>query len=306
MKACFIGLGSIGTKHLNNLSSIMKDTDSELIVHALRHSKDFNENKLVNKNLFTYSELDDDYDVCFITNPTSLHYDAILNTIGKSKYYFVEKPIFESTHYDIDLIKKQEDKYYIACPLRYTKVFEEIKKINQNEKILSVYAKSSSYLPDWRKGIDYRTCYSAKESLGGGVDIDLIHELDYICELFGFPKEEKQFRKKISDLEIDSNDYASYILNYENKMVEIHLDYFSRKAIRFLEIITSEKNYICDFVNHKVVELNTSKIIDCSEEVNDFYLKEMKEFLLIAKGDKENNNNLSHALKVLKLAKGEV
>ena len=41
---------------------------------------------------------------------------------------------------------------------------------------------------------------------------------------------------KISDLEIDSEDYAIYIAKYKDKIAELHLDYFGRKNIREIQI----------------------------------------------------------------------
>lgn len=306
MKVCFIGLGSIGIRHLKNLKKISDEKSENLIVHALRHSSSFQHNELVNKNLYNYNQMDNDYDICFITNPTCYHFDAIRQTKGKSKFYFVEKPVFESTNYNIDDLRNESDKYYIACPLRYTKVFQNIQKIIKTENIISANARSSSYLPDWRPGIDYRDCYSAHEAMGGGVDIDLIHELDYICELFGMPVEEYVCTNKISDLEIDSYDYAGYLLKYKDKMVEIHLDYYSRKTVRFIELITNQSNYFCDFINMKITELNSNKVIDCYENSNDFYIKELNNFLLTMKKRKINSSNLEHAFEILKLAKGEI
>ena len=66
----------------------------------------------------------------------------------------------------------------------------------------------SSYLPDWRPGVDYRTVYSAHKALGGGVTIDLIHEWDYLVDLFGVPQKLYNFKGTYSDLEIDSDDLS--------------------------------------------------------------------------------------------------
>ena len=63
---------------------------------------------------------------------------------------------------------------------------------------LSVYSARvlcSSYLPGWRPGVDYRTVYSAHKDMGGGVTIDLIHEWDYLVELFGKPEKMYNFKE---------------------------------------------------------------------------------------------------------------
>lgn len=305
MKVCFIGIGSIGKRHLKNLNLLMKERNEDLVVHVVHHSSYFHKNELVSKDYINYEEIDNDYDICFITNPTSHHYDAIRRMKNKAKFYFVEKPIFNTTEYDIKEFRCMNTNYYVACPLRYTKVFQHIQKIIKKEKVYSANARSSSYLPNWRPGSDYRKCYSASTLLGGGVDIDLIHELDYICELFGMPNDGQLYTRKLSNLEIDSCDYAGYLLNYDDKMVEIHLDYYSRKTLRSLELITDQSNYHCDFINKRIVELNTDDVIDCEEDSNDIYIKELKNFLSIIEGTAENKNTLEHAYEVLKLAKGE-
>ena len=43
----------------------------------------------------------------------------------------------------------------------------------------------SSFLPSWRKNIDYQSSVSAKKSLGGGVLLELSHEIDYLIWLIG-------------------------------------------------------------------------------------------------------------------------
>ena len=49
-----------------------------------------------------------------------------------------------------------------------------------------------------------------KSKMGGGVHLDLIHEIDYLIYLFGIPKEIKKQYRKVSKLNIDSNDYMFF------------------------------------------------------------------------------------------------
>ena len=63
--------------------------------------------------------------------------------------------------------------------------YQYVKNNVDLSKVYSARAISSSYLPDWRPGQDYRTTYSAHKDMGGGVSIDLIHEWDYLSWLFG-------------------------------------------------------------------------------------------------------------------------
>ena len=45
---------------------------------------------------------------------------------------------------------------------------------------------------------------------------------------------------KKSTLEIDSDDYAIYIAEYADKILELHLDYFGRSIIRELTLFTEQ------------------------------------------------------------------
>ena len=84
--------------------------------------------------------------------------------------------------------------------------------------------------------MDYRTVYSARKALGGGVTIDLIHEWDYLVELFGVPEKLYNFKGTYSELEIDSDDLSVYIAKYPTLLAEVHLDYFGRGYRRSIEL----------------------------------------------------------------------
>ena len=70
------------------------------------------------------------------------------------------------------------------------------------KKIWNVNIFCGSYLPNWRSNIDYRKSASAKKHLGGGVLLDLSHELDYVQWLFGKIVIEHCKSKKLSNLNI--------------------------------------------------------------------------------------------------------
>ena len=58
-------------------------------------------------------------------------------------------------------------------------LFSEISYLKNWEKI-SVHINCHSYLPNWRKGVDYSKSNTAKRKYGGGALLELSHELDYL------------------------------------------------------------------------------------------------------------------------------
>jgi predicted dehydrogenase len=289
------------------LKRISEEHSIKLEIHALRKT-----NKPLEKDiqdLINYEvsedELSNDYDITFITNPTNLHYNTIKLMACKTKHMFIEKPLFDTNIYDIsDLDLRENGVYYVAGPLRYTNIVQALKEILFKEDVYSVRAICSSYLPDWRPGVDYTKIYSAKKSEGGGVSIDLIHEWDYITYLFGFPDEVFNLKGKFSHLDIDSEDLSIYIAKYKDKLVEIHLDYFGRFSRREIELFTKNGTITGDFINKRITFTDSRKPIDFSLENTDMYIEEMKSFLGKVINNKYGENNITNAYKILKLATG--
>ena len=197
MKVLFVGIGSIGTRHLKNLHTVANERGLTLDVTALRSSSrelPAETARLLNRQI---SALDDTvYDLAFITNPTTLHHKALEDLKGKANFFFIEKPIFEDCIYDLNTLGLNEKNAYVACPMRYCGAYMKLKELLKDKKPFSVRIICSSYLPGWRPNTDYRKNYSAIKALGGGVTIDLIHELDYMTDLFGFPEESYNFKGK--------------------------------------------------------------------------------------------------------------
>ena len=193
---------------------------------------------------------------------------------------------------------------YVAAPMHYKPAISWLKEHFDFSEAFSLRSISSSYLPDWRPGVDYRKTYSAHKDMGGGVAIDLIHEWDYLQYLIGFPERVHSIIAKRSDLEIDSDDVALYIADYGDKTAEIHLDYFGRVPLRKLEIFTKEDTVECDLLTDTISFLKAGEQIVLTEERDDTQTRELEAFLEMIQGKRESTNDIEHALNTLILAKG--
>lgn len=307
LKICFVGLGSIGKRHIKNIAKVLKEREQEFFIDAIRSTdKRIPEqiNALIRNRYYGVEELTDVYDIIFITNPTIYHYDTIKKMMPYAKNMFIEKPVFHQYMENVNALNfYPEGTYYVACPLRYSAVVTELKRRVINEQVYSVHAISSSYLPEWRKGVDYRQVYSAHKCMGGGVTLDLIHEIDYITWLFGIPGMSYHLCGKYSDLEIDSDDLSVYLLKYKDKIIEIHTDYLGRESIRSIDLYC--KNYVIkgDLLNNALTYKypdGNSKVIALGQ--TDMYLQEMEAFLDMIEGKRSNENDIVYANQILRIA----
>lgn len=308
MKILFVGLGSIGKRHLNNVKKYLCGNEIEAELHCLKSKNSSSMNidiyEGINKILYSFDDIDNDYDCIFITNPTHMHYDTLERVINKGKYFFLEKPAFDSYKYDISFISKELSKrIYVAAPLRYTPVFNEIKNSIKDEKIHSLRSICSTYLPDWRPSVDYREVYSAHKDQGGGVSIDCIHELDYITNLVGFPEKIYNLQDKVSNLEVDCEDISIYVARTKNVFIELHLDYFGVRARREVELITESGIIHGDFINKTVYNSTIESKTVFDYDANDMYVKEIEYFFQSVCSDKENWNDIYESIKLLKIIK---
>ena len=311
-KIAFVGLGSIATRHLKNVHSYLATQGDCCSVDLYRSSLGrplADELKPLASNCYLYADkipADRKYDVVFVTNPTSMHYETVERFAAHTNSFFIEKPVFDSTTVDEKIFETIKTiPSYVACPLHYNAVLQYVRQNVNPDEVICARAMSSSYLPDWRPGQDYRQTYSAHKDLGGGVSIDLIHEWDYLTWLFGMPTECQQLIGKVSQLEIDSDDLAIYIGRNDKTTFEVHLDYFGRQTQRTLDLFTAEDSIHCDLKRGLVSYLNKGNTIEMESERNAYQMAEIAHFFEIINNKTINDSTPEHAYQVLKIAKGE-
>lgn len=298
MKLLIIGLGSIASKHISALKQI--DPNAEL--YALRSSKNTNKIQGVN-NVFSLDLLKElQIDFVIISNPTSAHYETLKSLVSFKIPLFIEKPLFSELDNGKLVREIQENNIitYVACNLRFLDCLCYAKKYIEEKRINEVNIYCGSYLPDWRPGNDYRLGYSANKELGGGVHIDLIHEIDYAYWFFGKPKIVTKMFSNVSSLDISANDYANYLLGYDSFNTSVILNYFRRDAKRTLEIILDDETILVDILKNKVYR-NNDVIFESDKTIVDTYEDQLRFFIDEIISKKKKFNTVEEAYEILKI-----
>lgn len=246
MKVLIIGYGSIGKRHDEVLSTFSEIKSIDLV------TKQKIVNRISHKSIEDIKKISQ-YDYFVVASPTNKHFEQLkfLEENVKNKLIFCEKPLFESKQ-ELEI---KNNKVLIGYVLRFHPLLEKLKEFIKDENVIFANAKCGQYLPSWRPNTDYRDSYSAKKEEGGGVLLDLSHEIDYVQWLCGHIDEIKSYQVKISDLKINSDD-LTMLIGKTNKdiLINISIDYISKITHRKLLIETSENTYELDFVTNQLIK----------------------------------------------------
>lgn len=316
MKVLVVGYGSIGKRHLINLCQL--DCIDEIIIYT--KVKEVVENQSEKKIFFVDAEIVDlptvasqyKIDFAIIANETYKHIDTAIALAEKGCHLFIEKPLSHNLE-KIDLLKeitqKKQIKVFVAYNLRYIPAIQYIKEQISKHIIGALYfakIEVGQYLPSWRPKVSYIDSYSANAESGGGVALDLSHEVDYMRYLFGDPCLWKTIRSKASDLKINSEDIFEGIYKFKRGFVcSVHMDYLQRKAERKIRIVGSRGEIVCDFIEKWMEIKSPDDEIRVTEEklfkMEDTYKNELQEFIEIVTSNKTAAISIDDGIKAIDL-----
>lgn len=333
MKALFLGLGSIGQRHLRNFISLVPDSQ----VLAVRISRSApllsNENQVVEGGSIAqaYSilelpslqeALEEKPELVFITNPTILHYDSVISSLNFDTKIFIEKPV----SHDLTSAKELADREFklgtkkcmVGYQFRFHPALKIIKRILQEKRIGSIVNVSlvnGEYMPGWHPYEDYRQSYAARKELGGGALLTQIHDFDYATWLFGLPTRLFAIGGKLSKLEIDVEDSVQLLLEsnpdfQESRFpISVTLDYLRSPPKRSISIIGDEGCIDCDLVQNSVSityvgrkETDVYNFPDFNR--NMLFVDQMKCFLSFALNNSLPSVDIDSALASMRIAEG--
>lgn len=312
MKVLIIGLGSIGQRHLRNLKVLGVQ---DFLAWRIRNRP---LPEPLEGCLKVYSSLSQALEskphVVFICNPPSFHVPIAIQAAKAGCHLFIEKPLSNSWDGVDELLSLVREKKLITMVgfnLRFHPGMQLVKSLLEEKKIgrvVNVRAQVGQYLPDWHPSEDYRGTYSASRDLGGGVILDLIHELDYTRWLVDEVSEVLCFAGRLSSLEIETEDMAEILLRFKNGVIgNVHMDYVQRSPSRTCQITGEEGTIVWDYYANEVRLFQSHQpkwqvFRQEGFERNDMYLAEIAHFLACLEGREKPVVDAEDGAKVLRLA----
>jgi predicted dehydrogenase len=298
MKILIAGLGSIGRRHLTNLRRIEPAADIT-IWHQRSRNYDSSETDEADRHVYTLAEaLETRPQAVLITSPAAIHVATAMALAREGIHLLIEKPLshtFAGVDDFLELARRQNLVVMVGYNFRFYEPLQIIKQALDDGllgRVLMMRAEAGQFLPDWRPGSDYRLSGSARSDLGGGVVLELSHELDYARWLMGEVTSVSARVARLSDLEIDSEDTAEIILQFSTGALgSIHLDMVQQPATRTCRISGTAGTITWDAESHSVrlFETRNRSWRDLSPasdiDRNEMYVAELRHFLECVKGN---------------------
>ena len=314
-RLALIGLGSIGRRHLRLLKELRPDI--EVILVRSGQGSRWPEEALAVGSVSTIEEaIGLDINAAIISSPAPFHVNQAIQLLDAGIPSLIEKPLsnnLDQTQQLKMLAKNTDVTVLVGYVLRYSLALQQFHEMligNAVGQIIGVNIDCGSYLPEWRPGQDYRTTASARPELGGGVLLELSHELDYANCLFGPFISVDASVINSGALDIQVEDTADLELISENDVkVVIHLDFVRRQPIRQCVVLGSEGSLTWNGLNNEVtldLESGETKRWAFNGERDDMFRAQLNHFLnCVEKGElpQVNLTDGIAALEIIEAAK---
>lgn len=281
-----IGFGSAAKRHIENLYN-QKKNYFFFILSRKKKIKDVLLKKIQYKQIKLISEVKKvKIKYSFICTGSNEHFKFIEILKKYNHDIFVEKPLdnsLKNLEKLNNIIHSYNKKIYVGYNLLFNKTINKFKKLEiKKEKIFKISSKVAYFLPFWRKNVDYSKSVTAQKKMGGGVLLELSHEINYLLFLFGKPIWTSSFLNKSSNLKINVEDNAFIIFGYKKFMCFLEMDLISKNYIRYSKIDTAKNSYLLDLKKNKILKYTSGKktkvLFDNFIDINNSYLNQLKFF----------------------------
>jgi len=259
------GLGSIGRRHIR----LLRARFPQARIMTLRHGGC--DDTIPEADLCTIS-LDEAVaftpDIAVISTPAPHHAAPAIALARAGAHLLIEKPIattLDAANAIAEAAREAGVKVQIGYNLRFLEslsVFRAAIHAGKAGRISSVRAEAGQYLPDWRPGADWRKAVSARLDLGGGVLLELSHELDYLRWIFGEVDAVQGWLGHIGPLGLEVEDTVHALLHFAGTVpadlegaaavANLTLDFIRRDTVRRCVAIGDEGTLEWDAIESRV------------------------------------------------------
>lgn len=182
--------------------------------------------------------------VAIVATPAPFHLDLASVLVSHGCDVLIEKPIATRSDDVIEFSAKARKLgriCQVAYNLRFDSALSEFRRLIRDGVIgrpMSVRCDVAQFLPDWRPNSDYKLGVSACKELGGGVLLELSHEVDYLSWIFGPIAWVSAWSGRVSDLDINVEDFSLLTLGIfsdfsrSEVVASVALDFARRDSVR--------------------------------------------------------------------------
>jgi predicted dehydrogenase len=306
-KILVIGEGSAAKRHLKMAN---RHYPSSNIAVLVREGKSWTD-ELHGEAIFSIEEaLSFKPDIIIFANPATERFPILSKLVSLNCKFIFEKPIahdYATAEKIASLLKLFKREAIVTYQVRHDFSLHQFRKLieaGELGKMLNVDIEVGQFLPDWRPNRDYRKSVTANQDLGGGVLLELSHEIDYALWLFGTPSEVTSKVSKVSNFQMDVEDYASAILAYEdNSVVRLSLDCFRREKTRTCIARFENGTIKWDGLSQKITifDVNENMWKDFQENVNNAHANQWIDIVRFAESGISSSSTVNEAKLVLSL-----
>jgi len=227
------------------------------------------------------------YDAAVIATPADTHIPIAQACAKAGLHLLVEKPLATALSGTAELIADCHQRNLtlsIAYVLRFHPAIERIRQICQDGvlgRLLSLYAICHHHLPSSRP--DYQQTYYASATGGGGVVLDLSHEMNYVEWLLGPLSLSNSRLASVPELGIPGEAIADISLTSEEGVpAQIHLHAADRQTRRECHIVGSRASLTANLLTGDIFLCYPSDHIEHLEyrsERDSWHLAQAEDFL---------------------------
>lgn len=255
MRVLIVGWGSIGRKHARCLREIAPNCELVIWRSGLMDRASCTD-ELEGQWVYSAEEaIAAPVDFAIIANPATRHVATALVLAEHGIPMLIEKPLSDTAEHVDELRQlclKRGVPVMVGYVLRFHPLLQAVRAALQSGavgRVASARLEVGQYLPDWRPGRDWRKTVSAKRELGGGALLELSHEIDLACWLFGDPIAVTARIPPPTLPDIDVEDMADLLVDTkEGALVSIHLDMLRRPARRCISILGTNGTIEVDLI----------------------------------------------------------
>ena len=192
---------------------------------------------------------------------------------------------------------------------RYDECFKNVQKFlysNQFGSLIEVDCYCGSWLPDWRANQDYSKSVSSNKKLGGGVLLELSHEIDFINYLLGPIKINfaSKFNSELLNIDVEDNAFI-YASSNKCKSIKISLNFCTNPKERYVKFQFANGILIWDLIEQVVLikDYGGKKTIFYKSPFtyDHKYKMELKNFFKFSSYKEETLSDLDNSLKTIQL-----